>query len=93
MQCLLHLTLFVNWLLDFVLPSNCVSDHQEDCFVCCLRQLTLVYWSGPANKVAPVYREMHALLKQHGWSEGGQADPDEMLLFFLKRMRAELPSS
>jgi hypothetical protein len=36
---------------------------------------------------------MHALLKQHGWSEGGQADPDEMLLFFLKRMRAELPSS
>lgn len=93
MQCLLHLPLFVNWLMDYVLPSHCVSDHQETCFTCLLRQLALAYWRGPASKVASIYGTMHTLLKQQGWTHSGQADPDEMLLFILKRMRAELPSS
>ncbi|KAF4627485.1 hypothetical protein G7Y89_g10670 [Cudoniella acicularis] len=95
LQALLHLPLLVNWLLDFVLPEHCVSDNSQECFACVLRLLTVEYWKVPGGvrQVSPVFRAMHGVIKRLGWTETGQADPDEQMLFFFKKMQTELPSS
>ncbi|KAH6670115.1 hypothetical protein B0J14DRAFT_657203 [Halenospora varia] len=95
LQALLHIPLLVNWLLDFVLPEHCVSDSSDECFACVFRKLAQAYWggSGRPNQASAVFRTMHNTIKRLGWTESGQADPDEQLLFFFKKIQAELPSS
>jgi hypothetical protein len=45
------------------------------------------------DKIKPVFQAMHSVLEKIGWTERGQADPDEQLIFFLKKLQVELPSS
>lgn len=48
-QSLLHLPVFVNWVLDQVLSATCVADNHEACVSCCLHQLVKQYWAGAST--------------------------------------------
>ncbi|KAI9048108.1 hypothetical protein LZ554_007904 [Drepanopeziza brunnea f. sp. 'monogermtubi'] len=93
LQSLLHLPGFVNWVMDFLGPEQCVSNHCSDCVSCSLHQLCVAYWSG-ASLAIPL-KHFDNTLKSSGWStdtEIGHGDPDEQMIKLCDYLRGELPT-
>jgi uncharacterized UBP type Zn finger protein len=91
-QSLLHIPKLVTILLEFHIPSLCVVDNRKDCLACLLRGLVRAYWQMPNGTVmAALFQNLHSLLKRRGWTENGQADPNEQLTFMFKILREDLP--
>lgn len=93
-QALCHIPQVVNCLWDYHLPELCLAEDRKDCFACGFRSLIKSYWI-PTNQMArqPLFKALHALLRRRGWTQDGQADPGEQMLFFLKLLREDLPTS
>jgi uncharacterized UBP type Zn finger protein len=91
-QSLLHIHKLVTLLWDFHGPSVCVVDNPQDCSACHLRRLIIAYWKYPEGKVlATMFQRLHSLLKRRGWTENGQADPNEQLTFIFRILREDMP--
>lgn len=90
-QALFHIPQVVNCLWDYHLPDHCLADDRNDCFACRFRSLAKAYWM--KIPLQALFKTLHVLLRRRGWTQDGQADPGEQMLFFLKLLREDLPTS
>ncbi|KAG9235006.1 hypothetical protein BJ875DRAFT_440733 [Amylocarpus encephaloides] len=103
-QALLHVPLLVTLLWQYHLPSACTAEDRTKCLACTFRSLIVAYWKakapgggvdhrGPGLALSSIFKQIHVLLRSRGWTEQGQADPDEQLTFIFRKLREDLPTS
>src|ERR1700709_1039233 len=65
-QALFHQPQFVNWLLQYHQPQDCVSGREKECLPCWLRLLIVRYWEGGTGSsidLSKVHPEMSDIFK------------------------------
>ncbi|KAG4428141.1 hypothetical protein IFR05_016374 [Cadophora sp. M221] len=93
LQALLHIPVFVNWVMDTLKPADCLSDTKADCVSCCLYELATEYWAG--TNMLKTLERFDAILAKKGWAsdvDSGFADPEEQVVAIFKFIDEEIPS-
>ncbi|PMD56484.1 cysteine proteinase [Hyaloscypha bicolor E] len=90
-QAILHCPQVAHWLRTYHSEESCIVDKQASCAACQLRTVIQTYWSGKSAELTKALENVNKVFKTNGWSQSGQADPDEQLTWLIGQMREQLP--
>ncbi|KAK2624355.1 hypothetical protein QTJ16_006305 [Diplocarpon rosae] len=94
LQSLLHIPVFVNWVMDSLAHVDCLADHRLECLSCALHKLATAYWA-KSSLLAPL-KHLDNVLKKLGWAadvSSGHGDPDEHAVKMFQILESELPTT
>ncbi|KAE9372167.1 cysteine proteinase [Stipitochalara longipes BDJ] len=90
-QALIHCPQVAHWLRTYHSQEACLADKQANCVACHFHAVIQTYWSGKSSELTKTLENINKVFKTNGWSQSGQADPEEQLTWLIGRLREQLP--
>ncbi|PMD38982.1 cysteine proteinase [Hyaloscypha variabilis F] len=90
-QALIHCPQVAHWLRNYHPQEACLADKRAKCVACHLNAVIQAYWTGKSSELTKALENINKVFKMNGWSQSGQADPEEQLTWLIGRLREQLP--